>query len=277
MAIDYIVDQPCPVKDTLTQEGMISLIKQRDRGMTVLELLMKDGKTRDQALATVVSVQIMTPAGVEDRDYKVSELLDEARVLDDLQKHCDECLAGRGETFGCLKSIHYPISGTAEAWLAATGKKAVEQGLPHSMALQYIHDNSVTGDQFRQMRADANSSFLELKKPLEVTLFKSILTRKTIYTDQILFLMLGYGKVKNPHHMSMLLSFSDALKVSDIKPAEESCEMAVSFTGDNGLESWRSFNLPESGSDDQSVRELKEFFRTMFVAYVLDRELIVDL
>lgn len=277
MAIDYIVDQPCPVKDALTQEGMISLIKQRDRGLAVLELLMKDGKTRDQALLTVVGLQIMTPAGIEDRDYKVSELLDEARVLNDLQVHCEECLAGRGEAFGCLKNIHYPISGTAEAWLATTGKKAVEKGLPQSMALQYIHDNSVTGDQFRQMRADANGSFLELKKPLEVTLFKSILTRRTVNTDQILFLMLGYGKVKNPHHMSMLLSFSDALKVSDLKPTEESCEMAVRFIDDDGMESWRSFNLPEHGSDDQSVRELKEFFRTMFVAYVLDREIMVDL
>ena len=75
----------------------------------------------------------------------------------------------------------------------------------------------------------------------------------------------------------MLLSFSGALNVSDVKPAEGSCEMAVSSAGEGGLESWRSFSLPESGSDDQSVLGLKEFFRTMFVAYVLDREITVDL
>lgn len=265
------------MKEALTQEGMISLIKQQARGHTVIDLLLKDGKTREEALDTVINLQIMTLDGVETRGYKVSELLEEARVLDDYQSHCEECLAGRGEPFGCLKSIHYPLSSKAEEWLVAISEKALEKGMPNSLALQYIPDNKVTGEQFKLMRADPSGTFLELKKPLEVTLSKGFMSRKTVDTDQILHVLLGFPKVQNPHQMVMLMSFADAMKVSDTKPPEDSCEMAVRYALDGGKESWRSFSLPGSPSDDHSVTELKEYLRTMFVAYVIDREIIVDL
>lgn len=265
------------MKDALTQEGMISLIKQQARGQAVIDLVLSEGKTREEALDTLINLQIMTLDGVETRGYKVSELLEEARVLDDYQAHCDQCLAGRGEPFGCLKSIHYPLSGKAEEWLAAISQKALEKGMPNSMALEYIPDNEVTGERFKLMRADQNGTFMELKKPLEVVLSKGFMSRKTVDTDQIMHMVLGFPKVQNPHQMIMLLFLADALKVTDTQPSEGSCEMAVCCADKSGKESWRSFNLPASSSDDHSITELKEFFRTIFVAYVLDREVIVDL
>lgn len=265
------------MKDALTQEGLISLIKQRDRGMTVLGLLVRGGMKREQALTTTVGIQVATPEGIENRDYRISELLDEARVLDDLQAHCEECMAGRGEAFGCLKCIHYPISGKAEEWLVELSKNALVKGQPHAAALQYVHNSGITGDQFRRMRADATGSFLELKKPLQVTIAKSLLNKKTVYTDQLLYLLLGSGKIQDPRQMAMLLLFAGALTVTGRQPDEGSCEMAVNITGDDGKDSWRAFNLPECEEDDQSVKELKEFFRTMFVAYVLDRGMTVEL
>ena len=197
---------------------MIGLIKQQARGQAVLDLLLKEGKTREEALDTVINLQIQTPEGVETCGYRVSELFEEARVLDAYRAHCDECLAGRGEPFGCLKTIHYPLSGKAEEWLAEISRKALEKGMPNSTALQYILDNGITGEQFKLMRADSIGAFMELKKPLEVTLSRGILSRKTVDTDQILHLILGFPTVQNPHQMIPLLFLADALQVTATQP-----------------------------------------------------------
>ncbi len=38
MAIDYIIDMECPVKAELTQEGLVSMVKQRNYAKAIMDV-----------------------------------------------------------------------------------------------------------------------------------------------------------------------------------------------------------------------------------------------
>jgi len=124
VAIDCIIDYDCKVRETLTLDGMVSMIKNRNRAATAVQMLKKDGKTDEEVLNTTFKFHMLTLDGeTEIKDYKVSDLLESTLPLEALQKHCEPRPASGGKRFGCYTAINYPISGKVESWLADTSRR----------------------------------------------------------------------------------------------------------------------------------------------------------
>jgi len=116
MGVDYLIDHPCKVKEMLSGDRMITMIKQRNRGLTIVNLMATDGMPEADALNSMIKVQ--SADGTHQEMRKVSEVLQETDCLSELQVHCKSCPASKGEPFGCYRWISYPLSSKAEAWLA---------------------------------------------------------------------------------------------------------------------------------------------------------------
>ena len=277
MGIDCIIDYDCKVREALTPDGMVSMIKNRNRAVTAVQMLKKEGKTDEEVLNTTFKFHMLTLEGEpEIKDYKVSDLLKSTLPLEDMQNDCEPCPAGGGKPFGCYTTINYPISGKAESWLADTSRKALEKGAPNSMILNYIIDRKVTGGSFDRMRKDPGSIFFELKEPLEIAINRSFFSEKSVNTDQIFNIIFGTGMMKNPH-MMMLLYFSGGLLIRKNEPEQGTVRQEVKITDKDGKESWMVFHLEDKDTDDSSIYQLKEFFRVLFIAYGLDKEMIIGI
>jgi hypothetical protein len=288
MAIDYIIDMDCEVKRQLTRDGLVSMIKQRDRAKAIMDLLEKEGRSKEEVLSHKFKVQFLTPHGVEEKEQTVSDLLESTRHLDTLQSQCNACalrlnkvgdaLSGPGPAigaFGCYGSINYPISRRAEEWLAERAREALARGGANAMTLNYILDNRVTGREMNALRRGPHRRYLELERPLDVVVGKGLLGKKTVNTGQLLFMLFGSPEVQRAQ-MVMLLYFADALKIGDEKPDGGSCQVAVSMKAGNGTTNYWSLNLKDRDGDDHSVLQLKDFFRSMFLACVLGQSIIID-
>jgi hypothetical protein len=289
MALDYIIDVDCEVKRQLTKEGMVSMIKQRDRAEALIDVLKREGKSSEEALRHTFKLQLMTPNGVEETEQAVSNLLESTRHLETLQAQCLGCALRvdgmyealfrvsdkRDRPCCCYHSINYPISGKAESWLAEKAKNAYVKGGANAMVIDYILDKKVTGREFRALRSARNNRFLELKKPLDVALGNGMFRKKAVNTDQILSVLFGYPVIGRAH-MVMLLCLVDALKVDVEKPDGKFGRIAVSVKGKDGRSDYWSFDMEDDDNDDRSILQLKDFFRSMFLACVLGYNITID-
>jgi len=61
------------------------------------------------------------------------------------------------------------------------------------------------------------------------------------------------------------------------EPKQGTVRQAVKITDKDGKESWMVFHLEDKDTDDSAIYQLKEFFRALFIAYGLDREMIIDI
>lgn len=283
MAIDYLIDMDCPVKDEVTKEGLVSMIKQRNYANAVMDMLKKEGKSDEEILNHTFRVQRMTPGGIEEKPQKISDLLEATRHLETLGAHCKKCYLGVNginhtdgtvEPFGCFNGINYPISGKAEEWLADMARDALAKGDSRPITLNYIIDNKVSGHEMNKLRG-RQSRFLELNKPLEVVLSKGMLSKKAVDTGQILFMLFGFPVVE-PAQMVMLLLFADALKFYDEKPDGTACQMTTSVKTNDLPEKWWAFDLKQQEGEDPSVIQLKHYFRTMFLASSIGKNITID-
>lgn len=283
MAIDYLIDMDCPVKDELTKEGLVSMIKQRNYANAVMNVLKKEGKSYDEIMKHEFRVQRMTPGGIEERPQKISDLFECTRHLDTLGAHCKTCyFGGNGishsdgtvEPFGCFNGINYPISRKAEEWLADMARDALAKGGSRLLVLNYIIDNKVSGHEINKLRSK-QGRFLELKKPLEVVLNKSRIGRKAVDTGQIMFMLFGPSVVE-PTKMTMLLLFAGALKFHAEKPDGTVCQMTTLVKANDLPEMWWALDLAQEKSEDHSVTQLKHYFRSMFLACSCGKNITID-
>lgn len=278
MALDYVIDQPCKVKESLSLDGLVSLIKQRNRGMTILNMMKRDGKSDEQALNATFQVQVVTPQGVQVREQRVADLLNSTKKLDELQVYCNGCPANGGRAFGCYRSINYPISRKAEEWLAGVSRKAAESNGPGMLPLQFIVEQRMDGGSFSKMRADPRGMFFESKKPIDihVTIGSGLFNKKTVNVDQILNMLIGMGRMRSPH-MRMLLFFSGGLSIMSEEPKAGTYQQAFKATDKDGKTSWWTYSLKDDAGDDASTHMLKEFFRSLFISYALGKDMLISL
>lgn len=283
MAIDYIIDIDCEIKRQLTKEGLVSMVKQRNYANAVVAALKKEGKSDDVIMKHEFRFQRMTPGGIEEKPQKISDLLECTRHLDTLGAHCKTCyfggngighLDGNVEPFGCYNIINYPISGKAEEWLADIARDALARGGSRLLTLNYIIDNKVSGHEINKLR-NKQGRFLELKKPLEVVLNKSLMSRKTVDTGQIMFMLFGPSVVE-PTRMTMLLLFAGAIKFYAEKPDGTVCQMTTRVKANDLPEMWWAFDLKQQEGEDRSVTQLKHYFRSMFLACSIGKNITID-
>lgn len=283
MAIDYIIDIDCEIKRQLTKEGLVSMVKQRNYANAVVAALKKEGKSDDVIMKHEFRFQRMTPGGIEEKPQKISDLLECTRHLDTLGAHCKTCyfggngighLDGNVEPFGCYNIINYPISGKAEEWLADIARDALAKGGSRLLTLNYIIDNKVSGHEINKLR-NKQGRFLELKKPLEVVLNKSLMSRKTVDTGQIMFMLFGPSVVE-PTRMTMLLLFAGAIKFYAEKPDGTVCQMTTRVKANDLPEMWWAFDLKQQEGEDRSITQLKHYFRSMFLACSIGKNITID-
>jgi hypothetical protein len=129
VAIDYIVQFPCKVRERQSDEDLLRMRKSQFFAEIVMEQLRKlqpDAKLEDMATWKVQRM-VMTPNGAENKSVTIEETLAEAAPLQALSPFCDGCPANLHKTgFGCFGAIHYPISKITEEWLVAVLPDSVE-------------------------------------------------------------------------------------------------------------------------------------------------------
>jgi len=277
LGVDYIVDQPCKVKETLSTEGMVSLIKQRYRAVAAIEGIKKDTKSDEQAMSATFQIMLAAPGGVQAADVRISELLAGTERLDRLQAYCKGCPASGGKPFGCYRTLSYPISRKAEEWLAATARKSA-MDRPGRLPLQFIVENNLDGGNISKMRADPEGAFFGLKRPLDIPIVTGTgpLDRKTVNTDQVFNMALGQRRMSEAR-IKMVLLISGGLAIMKQEPARGTYQVAFRETGNDGTSSWWAYYLKDETEDDISTLQLKEYFRMMAVALALRKDVIVSL
>ncbi len=289
MAIDYVINMDCNVKRALTQDGMINAIKDRNRAGVTMEVLQRDGKSREEAGSYRIHNVVRTPGGDVEKIVTLDEMLERARPLKDLKLHCKNCALivnsvnsfvrnqGKGELepFACYKSINYPISARGEEWLLGMARAALEEGAMRKLTLNYIIDQKVSGQKFKMMRAVPNNTFLERKTPLDLVVSKSILGKKVINTDQLMFMLFGFERMEQVQ-MVTLLFFSGAFAILFEEPKDGEYQHVIKSTNQDGKSRWIAFKEWNDPGDDQSIVQIKDFFRSMFLAYALNQEILIS-
>lgn len=280
MAIDYIIDKECPVKEEVGAEGLIQLIKSRNRAGEIFRRLVEDGKSESEALATSFTVQMYSAESgqAEVKQVTVRDLFKETSQLKELAEHCGSCPLNSGEGFGCYDTVNYPISAEAERWLSQLGQMAVAKGLPESILIKFILDEEVPGEFFGRMRADDNTVFLQYPEPLEIIVEKKLLKKTKVNTDQILDMMFAIGTMERTHQM-FLLFFSSGVTISSEEPDPEAFlgnVQAAAVRSEEGELRYWIFNLRPIPSDDHSITQIKRFFRSVFAAFATGETLSVD-
>jgi hypothetical protein len=118
MGVDFVLDRSCQVKEKLGTEGLVGLVKSRNRAETILQMARKDGNQKPPS-EIHITLAVMTPEGTkEKRQVSVQSLLNESAPLDQLAPNCRTCPANlQGPSFGCYGTINYSIRASTEQWL----------------------------------------------------------------------------------------------------------------------------------------------------------------
>jgi hypothetical protein len=168
MAIDYVLELRCLVKEAFPTAKMVDIVRaQRSGEMPVEE----------------------TPA--------------EAAQLPPLASHCEACRANvLKQPFGCYGTLEYPIRGSVEQWLMSRLPETLASTAGHFLVAA-IRDFQYNGEPVARLRG--NRSFFESRKPARRQ-WGPWLSRRTITSDQVLQMMFGLGNL-GPSHCVMLSLF----------------------------------------------------------------------
>ena len=277
MAIDFIVDYPCAVKEELTTNGLVAMMKERGRANTLLEMLQRDGLTRDEALNKEITVQLMTTEGIVEQELvSVAQMFDNGQELTKLCGYCAACQAARGNAFGCCDLLNYPFSEAGEQWLSTAVRNALDEGLPRSMALEFIVHEKINGIAFSQMRRDKRGTFFAKREAERFTFTKGDFKGSSFDMNQVCEVLFGPPSIEKAHQICLLF-LSSGLTIGDERPVEGTFQQACSIASPESLgKSWWSFYLVKEEQDDNTVASLKRFFHSLFCSFSLDVPLRVN-
>ena len=280
MAIDYIINKECPVKEAVGAGGLIDLVKSRNRAIGIYQRLLDDGKNEQEALDTSFFVQTYNATGEMDtKQVTVRELFQQSNRLKELAPNCKDCpLNTKADGFGCYKNINYPVSGEAERWLAQLAEAAQSRGLPDSILIKFILDEEVKGEIFGRMRKDEQGRFLEAAAPFEVMVEKKLLKKTKVNTDQVMDMLFAVGEMQRTHQM-FLIFFSGGVNISGEEPDPSHYPgdfQAAAIRNDEGGMNYWAFSLPPAPSDDYSIMQIKEYLRAVFASFATGVTISVD-
>ena len=273
MAVDYIINKVCAVKEELGSNELVQLIKSRTWASQLFQHLLEEGMSEEQALDIRYTVQTRVQNGEsKTRQVTVREIFSQSDALKGLSHHCQDCPLNRGEGFGCYDAVNYPISAEAERWLAVRTERAIKAGLPNSILVE-----AVTGEFFGNLRSDPNGVYLVASEPYEVLVEKKVMRKVKVDTNQVLDMMFAVGVMERTHQMFLIL-FSGGVRITQEEPDPTQFRQGVqiaSVSSEGGANYW-IFDLPPEPSDDHSIRQLKTYLRLVFAAFATGSELEVD-
>jgi len=271
VGIDYVVDYDCEPKRALGLDKILEILKDRSRAAAAMELLRARGEA-DRPVETIeFEFVARTPDGdLAPRRVKVKDVLDRASQLEEFAPACDDCPANNtGRPFGCVGVIGYPLSTSGESWLLAR----VRRGPGAELLKTFLAELSLTGGDIAKMRAAGEAFFEARQAPAREDLGFAL------RTDHLLEAIFCKGHLAPPHAAIVLYALS-ALRLE--RPAPDEADLPpgsamVVGKDDEGKPSAQVFDMPAPDPiDDDTVRELKSFFRALFLARGFNVRLLVD-
>ncbi|MBX2802136.1 MAG: hypothetical protein KTR31_30930 [Myxococcales bacterium] len=202
------------------------------------------------------------PDGPVEREANVGELLGQARALDDLVPHCEECPANvLGAAFGCVAYVHYPIAETTERALVERLQPADTLG--GTLALQAIADFGYDGAAIEAWRS---------RGLFEATTAPATMVGELEVNGNVLFQALfGVGAQLVPTHCALLMIWVGALMLDGAVPEDRdptSLQTLVQLTPDE-----RAIRTDVQPTGDEMADLILEMLHR---AYVRDVPLWVD-
>jgi hypothetical protein len=264
MAIDYIIDYACYPKQELTTEGLLDRIKGAARAQAVIDLFRRSG---DERPVEEIGFELArsTPDGAEEtRVIMVQALLDKAAELAPYEVYCANCPANNlGDPFGCVGQIEYPISGVAEIWLL-NQLPTPSETLPWLLLKQAVEEFKNDGSTVNPLRAAGQTYFQEM----------GVLVRGlgefNINTNQVFEILFTLGHIRASFASVLLLLFHAIPRDMD---ADEI--MSLSKSPEEVFERY-PFILEPADDDDNSITQIKRFFRALYLAWGLNVRLLLD-
>jgi hypothetical protein len=279
MAIDFIVNYSCKAKKDLDDQGIIHLVKSKQRAEALLQRFLDQGMRREEAMNARFGIQKVNPSGAGELEMvTVGSLFKQAELLDDYREACLECPASGGTGFGCYQSVNYPISEVAEEWIAKMAAKAISAGMPNNILVRFILDQQVKGETFAKMRGQDNRMYTESEFPIEIEVEQAEGGPLLIDTNQILDMFFAVGEMGDVHQQ-FLLFFSGGLTIQDAAPdmSKIGIEYQVAALKTlNGPPRYWVYRMPDQLSDDRSIRQIKAFLRAVFAAQGNQATLTID-
>lgn len=268
MGLDLITQRSCQVKNQIPQNQLLNQIKSRDQANLVFNMLIQNGKSRDEALATVFTKSIQTAEGIQNIQVKVSDLINNTSHLESVGAMCMNCPISQNKHFGCVGYVSYPISLKCEAWLAQLATGAYHKGMPYSAMLVFIKDQQITGNRMKQMRAQGQT-FFESSIPQQIKPGSAENASDIITSDQMLEMTFLHGIMKGTH-MNYLLMLFGGVVTDQEKPEDR----PYSYDNEQNKYLYLDLHLPED--HDKSMLELYRFFQHLFVALVNGHDVWMD-
>jgi len=276
MAIEYWLEMECPVREQLGADRFKEMLKARLIAIGLLDTYVGQGMSEAEALQSVINLGRWTPAGrSRDKTIKICDVLEDTRILDVLVDNCKKCPANFGEGYGCYNLINFPITASAEHWLAGVAKAAGERTDTANIPVRVILDRKLKGAPFAQMRQRMGPKAFELAQAPLITFDKGPFKGRSIWTDQVLDVLFLTREIKGSF-LQVLAQFSGGLVIQDKEPREGEFQMAFALVDIKGKEKWLVFNLYDDEADDQCIRQLKRFFHVVFRAAEHEKTITVD-
>jgi hypothetical protein len=264
MGVDYMIGHGCVPKEQFTSDGLLLRVKAGERAAIVREFYkLQHEQRRDQDMGFELTRS--TAAGEEDTQLiRLDDLTRLYKELEGYEQSCVGCPAnGFKKDFGCIGSVNYPISGRAEVWMLQRLPN-IDEPIPF-LLLQQGRDLGNTGQRAAGLRSNQPGVFFQSPEVVARQYEEFDVTGEQMF--ELLFLL---GAIQ-PKRAVLILMFMGAIQ-RDL-PADEL--MAMTPAPPDAAEKYPFLLKPED-SDDQSIRDLRAFFRTLYLAWQLDRDVLLD-
>lgn len=272
MAIDYIVEYDCVPKRALSANGIRERLKERARAEEVIEWFRAAGDTREPAQMGF-EFSHSTPGDPGDKQLiVVQDLLDHAAALDDYESHCASCPANRrGNAYGCIGFIQYPITARAETWLLER-LPVPDEPLVWLLLKQGIQKLGYDGASLRALREADGDVDAQARTYFELPIApERRLGELRVSGDQALEMIFGVGERVIPNHAGVLLLFFGAIE-RDLEA--EAIQRISSF--DTSMRERIPFEMDIGVNADACIREFIAFFHALYCAWKLNVSLYLD-
>ncbi|MFP4323552.1 MAG: hypothetical protein ACLFTK_13955 [Anaerolineales bacterium] len=264
MGVDYSIGYGCVPKEALTTEGLISRVKAGERAQLIEQAYRTQGDTRAADEMGFEMIYRSADGDESRRIVRLNDLREMNAELEAYAHHCQGCPANvLGTAFGCIGSINYPISAAAEIWMLQQ-LPGPEHPVPF-LLLKQGPEYGNTGRQAARLRADNPGVFFENAEPL-ARRFEDV----QVSAEQLFELMFLLGNIP-PKRAVMILLFLGGLS-PEIRP---DALMALTPPPENAAQQYPFLLAPED-TDDASIRDLKAFLKTLHMAVMLDRPVLLD-
>jgi len=272
MAIDYIIEYDCVPKQTLTPQGIIERLKEKERAEAVIQWFRAAGDTREPSEMGFEFTKSTPDEEGEKQVIVVQDLLDHVADLDPLEHHCKGCPANRtGKPFGCMGFIHYPITARAEAYLLDR-LPVPDEPLVWLLLKQGIQEFGYDGSSVKALRDVDNDAEEGKRTYFELPVSpQRLLGEIRVSGDQMLEMVFGVGQHIIPNHAGILLLFFHA-----IDREVEAEDIRTISSDDAAIREKLKFKMTADPNDDETVHEFLAFFNALYIAWKLNVPLYVD-